>query len=126
MKTFEENWTAWLDGQLTGTELAEFEAALPDISAAELEKQEALKLGTFLREQIGTRPMTNEEFFHHQLRSEIERDTAGAPPARPEAKVRATWWSIGRLVWTGAASLAIFAVCTFFVLRDCPMTWNWL
>lgn len=118
MKTFEEKWTAWLDGQLTRAELAEFETALPDISAAELEKQEALKLGTLLREQIGTRPMTNEEFFHHQLRSEIERDTAAAAPARPEAKVRETWWSIGRLVWTGAASLAIFALCTFFVLRD--------
>ena len=26
MKTFEEKWTAWLDGELTGRELAEFEA----------------------------------------------------------------------------------------------------
>ena len=29
MKTFEEKWTAWLDGQLSGPELSEFEAALP-------------------------------------------------------------------------------------------------
>ncbi len=33
MKTFEEKWTAWLDGQLTGKELVEFEASLPDRTA---------------------------------------------------------------------------------------------
>ena len=27
-------------------------------------------------------------------------------------------WPIGRLVWIGATSLAIFCVCTFFVLRE--------
>jgi hypothetical protein len=30
MKTFEEKWTAWLDGQLIGKELVEFEASLSD------------------------------------------------------------------------------------------------
>ena len=35
MKTFEEKWTAWLDGELTGAELAAFEASLPDKAAAE-------------------------------------------------------------------------------------------
>lgn len=118
MKTFEENWTAWLDGQLTDKELAEFEASLPDISAAKLEKQEALKLGALLREKISTRAMANEEFFHHQLRGEIERDARSTQPTSSESKARETWWSIGRLAWTGAASLAIFAVCAFFVLRD--------
>ena len=43
MKTFEENWTAWLDGELTGDELAEFEASLPDKAAAEAEKQRRAK-----------------------------------------------------------------------------------
>ena len=118
MKTFEEKWTAWLDGQLTGKELAEFEASLPDKAAAELEKQEAQKLGAFLKEQIGSRAMANEEFFHHQLLSQIERESAA--PALHPSQPRETWWSIGRLVWTGAASLAIFAVCTFFILQDEP------
>ena len=27
-------------------------------------------------------------------------------------------WPIGRLVWVGATSLAIFCICTFFVLRE--------
>ena len=38
MKTFEEKWTAWLDGQLSGKELIEFEASLPDKAAAEAGK----------------------------------------------------------------------------------------
>ena len=39
MKTFEEKWTAWLDGELSGQERAEFEASLPDRAAAEAEKR---------------------------------------------------------------------------------------
>ena len=35
MKTFEEKWTAWIDDQLTGRELEEFETSLPDKAAAE-------------------------------------------------------------------------------------------
>jgi hypothetical protein len=120
MKTFEEKWTAWIDGELTGQELAEFEASLPDKAGAELEKQDAQKLGTFLKEQLSNAPaMPNEEFFHHQLRGQIESDSA--PAAHPvEERERESWWSIGRLVWTGAASLAIFVVCTFFVMREKP------
>ena len=41
MKTFEEKWTAWIDDQLTGRELEEFLASLPDRTAAEAEKQSA-------------------------------------------------------------------------------------
>ena len=28
------------------------------------------------------------------------------------------WWPIGRLVWVGATALAIFSVCTVFVMRE--------
>ena len=117
MKTFEEKWTAWIDGQLTGKELAEFEASLPDIAAAQLEKQEARQLGSLLRQEL-THAMANEEFFSHQLREEIERETRAAAPQSSPAPVRESWWSIGRLVWTGAASLAVLAVSTFFLMRD--------
>ena len=116
MKTHEEKWTAWLDGQLTGKELEEFEASLPDISAAELEKQDSRKLSALLKEQITAPAMTNVEFFHHQLRTEIARESR--PALEPAREARASWWSIGRLAWTGAASLAIAMVCTFFVMRD--------
>ena len=118
MKTFEEKWTAWLDGQLTGKELAEFEASLPDISAARLEKQEARQLGSLLRQALSTQAMANEEFFSHQLREEIERDARAAAPQSAPAPVRESWWSIGRLVWTGAASLAVLAVSTVYFMRD--------
>ena len=121
MKTFEEKWTAWLDGQLPGKELAEFEASLPDKTAAELEKHDALKLGALLKEQLRAPAMHNAEFFNHQLRQQIASESA--PAVRPvESSTRETWWSISRLLWTGATSLAIFAVCTFFVMREEPST----
>lgn len=117
MKTFEEKFTAWIDGELTGKELVEFEASLPDKAAAELEKQQAHKLGALLKEQLTAPSMTNEEFFHHQLREQIERDEA--QELQPVgSRVRETWWTIGRLLWTGAASLAVFIVCTFFIMRE--------
>ena len=51
MKTFEEKWTAWIDDQLTGRELEEFLASLPNKTAAEAEKQSAKQVGSLLREQ---------------------------------------------------------------------------
>jgi hypothetical protein len=83
MKTFEEKWTAWLDEQLTGKELSEFEASLPDKTAAELEKQDALKLGAFLKEQLRAPAMQNAEFFNHQLRQQIASESA--PAVRPRS-----------------------------------------
>ena len=77
MKTFEEKWTAWLDGQLSDRELAQFEALLPDKAAAEAEKTEAKKLGALLKRELGARALTNEEFFSHQLRERIARESAG-------------------------------------------------
>ena len=117
MKTFEEKWTAWLDDELSGAELAEFEAALPDRAAAEAEKRDAHKLGAFLKEQLQGRAMGNEEFFHHQLRQRIAED-ARATNAPDKTAARPSLWPIGRLVWVGATSLAIFCVCAFFVMRE--------
>lgn len=120
MKTFEENLDAWLEGRLQGKELETFEASLPEISAAELEQQaNELKLGSLLKTQIGTREMSNQDFFSHQIREAIERDEAKETRSIA-APVRETWWSISRLVWAGATSLAIFVLCTFFILREQP------
>jgi hypothetical protein len=115
MKTFEEKWTAWLDGQLSGRELAEFEASLPDKGAAEAEKADARKLGVFLKRELGAPALTNEEFFSHQLRDRIRQSSV--PSAERETKA-STWWTIPRLLWTGTASLAVFLVFTIFVIRD--------
>jgi len=114
MKTFEEKCTAWLDDQLTGKELAEFKASLPNKAEAEAEKRDAQKLGVLLKEQLGAQAMSNEEFFSHQLRERIGRETA----SQDQHGERSTWWTVRRLAWSGAASLAAFVICAVFVLRD--------
>ncbi|HEY8649962.1 MAG TPA: hypothetical protein VIL70_03515 [Chthoniobacterales bacterium] len=118
MKTFEEKFTAWIDDQLSDAERTQFEAELPDRAAADAEKEQAHKLGAFLKEQLKTRAMANEEFFHHQLRGRIARETPDESETQSLPDLRTTWWSIRRLVWAGATSLAIFVVCTFFVVRE--------
>lgn len=121
MKTFEEKWTAWVDDELNDAERAEFEASLEDRTAAETEKRQVNKLGTLLKEQLQPRPMGNEEFFHHQLLERMATETAAvAPHPASPARERESWWTIRRLIWTGTTSLAAFAICTFFVMRDKP------
>jgi hypothetical protein len=116
MKTFEEKWTAWVDGQLAGRELAEFEASLPDKAAADAEKAGAVKLGQLLKQELGAKALTNEEFFNHQLGERIARESSEMARAR-QVKNR-TWWTIPRLLSVSTASLAVFLLCTMFVLRD--------
>ena len=112
MKTFEEKWTAWLDGQLSGKQLAEFEASLPDLAAAEAEKRDAQKLGAFLKEQLTTQAMSNEEFFSHQLHEWIARESAA------RHRSTSTWWTIPRLVWSGATALALFVITTVVLMSQ--------
>jgi hypothetical protein len=114
MKTFEEKWTAWLDGQLNGGELSEFEASLPDKVAAQAEKADAKKLGALLKREL-VPVLTNEEFFSHQLRERIRESSV--LPAKREGRGSA-WWTVPRLLWMGTASLAVFLVFTIFVMRD--------
>jgi len=113
MKTFEEKWTAWLDEQLSGKELANFEASLPDLAVAEAEKRDALKLGAFLKEQLASQPMSNAEFFSHQLQERIERESEDRTRG-----TRSTWWTIPRLVWSGATALALFGITTVVLMSQ--------
>jgi hypothetical protein len=115
MKTFEEKWTAWLDGQLSGRELSEFEASLPDKAAAQAEKADVRKLGALLKTELAVSALTNEEFFSHQLHERIRESTV---PSGERAAKDSTWWTIPRLLWTGTASLAVFLIFTIFVMRD--------
>jgi anti-sigma factor RsiW len=115
MKTSEERWTAWFDGQLSGRELSEFEASLPDKAAAEAEKAEVRKIGALLKRELGASALTNEEFFSHQLRERIRESSVRSTKRVAKAS---TWWTIPRLLWTGTASLAVFLVFTIFVIRD--------
>jgi anti-sigma factor RsiW len=120
MKTFEEKWTAWVDDELSEAERAEFEASLDDRAVAEAEKQQTHKLGTLLREQLQPRAMGNEEFFQHQLLDRIASEAKQPAAVRLAAEARESWWTIRRLLWTGATSLAIFLICAFFVMRQRP------
>jgi hypothetical protein len=119
MKTFEEKWTAWLDGQLSGRELAEFEASLPDKAAAEAEKAGAKKLGELLKRELSARTLTNEEFFSHQLREAIAQQSGRPDRASDGRRIKtSTWWTVPRLLWTGTVSLAVFLVCTILVMHE--------
>jgi hypothetical protein len=113
MRTFEEKWTAWLDDQLGGQELADFEASLPDKAAAQAEKADAKRVGELLKHELGPHSLTNEEFFSHQLRERIAQENRGASRGPT-----ATWWSVPRLLWVGAASLAVFLIFTFTVVHE--------
>ena len=114
MKTFEERWTAWLDDQLSGRELSEFEASLPDKAAAQAEKAQAKKIGELLKRELSARPLKNEEFFSHQLRERIVQDS----PERARRTSTSSWWTIPRLLSVGTASLAVFLICTILVMHQ--------
>jgi len=113
MKRFEEKWTAWLDDQLSGRELSDFEASLPDKATAQAEKADAKKLGELLKRELGAHALTNDEFFNHQLRGKIVQENRGSSEIPTS-----TWWTIPRLLWAGAASLAIFLIFTFAVMQE--------
>jgi anti-sigma factor RsiW len=118
MKTFEEKWTAWLDDQLSGRELSEFEASLPDKAAAQAEKAEAKKLGELLKRELSAHSLKNEEFFSHQLRERIVQESGGQLRERARRSPTSSWWTIPRLLWTGTASLAVFLICTVLVMHQ--------
>ena len=112
MKTFEEKWTAWLDDQLSGKELSDFEASLPDLATAQAEKRDARKLGSFLKQQLAAQPMSNEEFFNHQIHETIAGD------AQDRHGSRSIRWTIPRLVWAGATALALFLITTVVLMTQ--------
>jgi hypothetical protein len=114
MKTFEEKWTAWLDDELAGAELAAFESSLPDRAAAEAEKASARQLRVLLKRELSPSIMTNEEFFSHQLRERIALGEASTSTHGAHS----LWWTVPRLLWSGAVSVAVFALCAVWVMQD--------
>ncbi len=101
MKPFEEQSTAWVDGKLTGKELAEFEKQLAERPEAAAEKDEALRLGNFLRAHPTAPNLGNGDFFNHQIMQRIAAETP-----RPAENKRAAFWSLPRLALAGAFCLA--------------------
>ncbi len=102
MKIFEERYTAWIDGKLTGPELEAFERELPDRAEADADKRAAEQLRRLLRQYGGAPALGNADFFNHQLRRRMEVPLRGNQPE--------PWrWSIPRLAWAGAVCLLIAA-----------------
>ncbi|HWB59999.1 MAG TPA: hypothetical protein VG733_10930 [Chthoniobacteraceae bacterium] len=108
MKTFEEKFTAWVDGELKGKELAEFEAQLPDALEARLEKQTAGQIGEILREHGRAPELANPDFFNHQLMQRIEAEAAPkADPIQWPPRRRTFFFTLPRLALAGAFSLVV-------------------
>jgi len=103
MKPFEEQFTAWVDGKLTGAELEEFEKQLAEHPEAMEEKEAAQKLGRLLRQHPTVSRIPNPDFFNHQLMQRIAADM----PAKPVEKKRSFVFSIPGLAWAGAFCLLV-------------------
>ncbi len=106
MKAFEEQFTAWVDGTLTGEELAAFERELASRPDALTDRAAAQKLGTLLRTQSTAPRLSNPDFFNLQIiqRIEAERPKAERAPVR----AKSPWfWSLPRLAMAGAGCLLV-------------------
>ena len=104
MKPFEEQFTAWVDGKLSGPELAAFEKELEQHPAAVSERDDAQKLGAFLRGNPTAPKLANADFFNLQIQQRIAADP---PRERSVEKARGWFWSLPRLLAAGAACLLI-------------------
>jgi anti-sigma factor RsiW len=105
MKTFEERYTAYLDGLLSENEAAIFEQEQPALVA---QKVEWTKLRRVLRENLVAVELTNTEFFNSQLLQQI----TGNAPSRRRSLV-AGWFGIPWLAWGGLG--AVTAGITLFI-----------
>ncbi len=109
MKTFEEKFTAWVDGSLTGAELAAFERELEDHPEALAEKEAALEIGNLLRTHLVAPPLRNADFFNHQILRQIAPSSSSlSPPAR-----RPSFWSLPRMAFSGAFLLLLSTALYF-------------
>jgi len=109
MKTFEEKFTAWVDGRLSGPELAAFERELQAHPGALAEKLAALEIGNLLRANISAPPLKNPDFFNHQLLQLIESSQPSAAPALR----RLSFWTLPRMAFSGF-SLLLLATLLYF------------
>jgi len=100
MKTFEERFTAWVDGKLEGKELAAFERELEARPEAVQDRVEALEIGKLLRENVVAPPLRNEDFFNGEIMRQIQ-----LPPVR-----RPSFWSLPRMAFSGVCLLLLSAL----------------
>jgi hypothetical protein len=108
MKTFEEKFTAWLDGMLGDDELRSFQNEHPSIQR---EKTEFLKMKGLLRETLPLRELENPNFFNAQIMEQISRE-AGATSRVGRRLVL----GLPRLAWGGICALSLGFVLFFTMI----------
>lgn len=118
MKTFEEKFTAWVDGKLSGEERLAFEKQLADLPQAEAEREEVLILGRLLRAQE-TPALSNEDFFNLQIAQRIQADSQRPAPLGL-GRARRSFWSFPGLLWAGGACLVAAAALFSWLVPDGP------
>jgi hypothetical protein len=99
MKTFEEKFTAWLDGALGGQELQSFENEHPSILH---EKADFLKLKSLLRQSLHRPELSNPDFFNSRIMEQIRRQ-----PHATSIPSRWRWLGLPRLAWGGIFALSV-------------------
>jgi anti-sigma factor RsiW len=96
MKTFEEKFTAWVDGELNAEEARSFQKDYPSLQK---ERAELLKLKDLLRQGLQAPVLQRPDFFNAQIMAKIDR-----PPRR---SLRRGWLGLPRIAWGGVGALAI-------------------
>jgi hypothetical protein len=105
MKTFEELYTAWVDGALTEQEAAAFEKQHPELLK---ERDDMSKLKKLLQGNLVPAEFAHSEFFTSKLMEQIV----------PAERSLPSWFRIPRLAWGGIGS---FAVALLFFLLFSPL-----
>ena len=108
MKTFEERFTAWLDGALDGEELQSFEREHASLAH---EKSDFLKLRSLLRCSDHRPQLANSDFFNSQIMAEIAREKAAKTKPRTPL-----WLGLPRLAWGGLGILSVGFALFFAVI----------
>lgn len=106
--TFEERYTAWIDGELTGEELAAFERELDARGRAEADRDrsDALRIGKLLRRHRAPE-MPRAEAFNQELLRRLQSE--GQPAAVPlnETPAPGTYRTRTKLAWAAAIALLV-------------------
>ena len=110
MKTFEEKFTAWLDGNLRGEDLRSFEN-----DSMRSEKEEFHKLKNLLRENLKDCEMEHPDFFNSQVMAQIERERAS------ESRRVRTLFGVPRFAWGGDFALVIGFALFFTIIPRSQM-----
>jgi len=94
MKTFEQLYTAWVDGALSKEEAAAFEKQHPELLK---ERDDMLKLKKLLQRNLVPVEFAHSDFFTSKLMEQIV----------PAERSLPSWFRIPRLAWGGIGSFAV-------------------